>query len=222
MDQLFVYIGYLILLLNLTLFIKGYPNQGKAFKIFTWYLGIIFVIQIVSSILNNMSIHNLFLSHFYFIGQFIVLSLFFISIFKKTYQKRIIKTGLFVGLLVLAFQYVKEPSLFFKFNLFEIIITSILLVTYATFHFYNLLVSEKKEFYYINTGILLYLVGSSVLFLVGNLMLSLSPKLNKIPWILNAFLYIFYQLFILVEWKKNFSNKNIQLGFYEAQYHSRE
>lgn len=210
MLNVFIYVGLLLLFLNLVLFVKGFSNKGKSFKIFTFYLLIIFAIQMISNILSRFNVNNLYLSHFYFIGQFILLSLFFVSVFKNKYQKKIVKGGLIVGLPVLTFQYVKEPALFFEFNLFEIVVTSVLLVTYAAFHFYNLLASEKREFYYIGIGILMYLSGSSVLFLVGNLMTSVSPGLNKIPWILNSFLYIIYQLFILVDWKKSFSNKNIQ------------
>ena len=72
------------------------------------------------------------------------------------------------------------------------------------------MLNEKKEFYYINMGIFMYLFGSTILFLVGNLTTVLSPKMSLITWILNAFLYIVYQLFILVEWKKSFSKKSIQ------------
>jgi hypothetical protein len=69
------------------------------------------------------------------------------------------------------------------------------------------MLNEKKEFYFINMGILFYLFGSTILFLVGNLTIALSPKMNKITWILNSILYILYQIFILVEWKKSFSKK---------------
>jgi hypothetical protein len=209
MNQILAYIGYFILLLNLILFFIRFSNQGKAYKIFTVYLGLVFVVQILAEILIQQKRNNLFLSHFYFIGQFIVLSFFYLNILKKVdFQKNIVKGGLILGLSILGFQFVYDNTLFFKFNLFEIVITSFLLIVFASFHFYNLL-NEKKEFYYINMGILIYLFGSTILFLVGNLMTSLSPKLNKIPWILNSFLYIIYQLFILVEWKKSFFKKEI-------------
>ncbi len=209
MNQIVAYIGYFFLLLNLILFFIRFSNQGKAYKIFTVYLGLVFVVQILAEILIQQKRNNLFLSHFYFIGQFIVLSFFYLNILKKVdFQKNIVKGGLILGLSILGFQFVNDNTLFFKFNLFEIVITSFLLIVFASFHFYNLL-NEKKEFYYINMGILIYLFGSTILFLVGNLMTSLSPKLNKIPWILNSFLYIIYQLFILVEWKKSFSKKEI-------------
>jgi hypothetical protein len=206
MWSIFANIGYLILLLNLILFLKGVRNAGTSYKIFTCYLGVIFVVQIVSMIMKKNHINNLFLSHFYFIGQFILLSLFYIKILKEKFQKKVVKFGLFLGLITLGIQYAVDVSLFLKFNLFEIFITSFLLILYATFHFYNML-NEKKEFYYINMGVLIYLFGSTILFLVGNLTIVLSPEMNKITWILNSILYIVYQVFILVEWKKSFSEK---------------
>lgn len=206
MWSLFANIGYLILLLNLILFIKGFRNNGKAYSIFTWYLGVIFLVQITSMTLKKFNIDNLFLSHFYFIGQFVLLSLFYLHILKEEIQKKIVKVCLVIGLLALGIQYVNDFSLFLKFNLFEIFITSLLLILYATFHFYNML-NEKKEFYFINIGVLFYLFGSTILFLVGNLTIVLSPKMNKITWILNSILYVLYQIFILVEWKKSFFKK---------------
>ncbi|ODS81579.1 MAG: hypothetical protein ABS44_19090 [Chryseobacterium sp. SCN 40-13] len=41
------------------------------------------------------------------------------------------------------------------------------------FHFYNLL-NKEKNYYYINTGILIYLFGSTVLFISGNLINTLK------------------------------------------------
>jgi hypothetical protein len=75
------------------------------------------------------------------------------------------------------------------------------------FHFYNIL-NEKKRYYYLNTGILLYLFGSTVLFMSGNLISRLDLALSKIVWILNLLLYIVYQIFILLEWREIFYKKN--------------
>lgn len=208
MYYVLVNIGYLILFFNLILFIKGFANQGKAYKIFTWYLGVVFTIQIISNIFMRMNTNNLFLSHFYFIGQFILLSFFYITILKEEFQKKLVKAGLVIGLLALSMQYAYDTSLFFKFNLFEIFITSFLLIIYATIHFYNML-NEKKEFYYVNVGLLIYLLGSTILFFVGNLTAVLSPKMSLFTWILNALLIIINQFFILIEWKKSFYKKEI-------------
>ena len=199
-------IGYVLLLSNLVLFAKGFLSNGKAYKIFTIYSGIIFIIQILANILNHFSINNLYLSHFYFIIQFVFLSGFYREILIEKAQKTTVKIGLVLGLLALAIQYAIQPGLFFKFNLFEIFLTSFLIIIYATFHFYNLL-NDRKEFYYLNMGILIYLFGSTALFLAGNLIASLSSRQNTLTWTCNAFLYIIYQLFIFAEWKISFFRK---------------
>jgi len=206
MNNFFADIGYFILLINVILFIKGFSNNGKAFKIFTIYSVLIFIIQIIVNVLNYLKINNLFLSHFYFILQFFLLSFFYLTILKVNFQKTTIKLLLILCPLILVIQYLMDPNLFFEFNLFEIFITSFPIIIYSTYYLYNLL-NEKKDFYYINLGILIYLFGSTVLFLVGNLVAKLDNNLNDIPWILNSALYIMYQLFILVEWKNNFSKK---------------
>lgn len=209
MNQILAYIGYVLLLLNLILFFKNAAHKSTAYKIFVFYLGLVFVVQMSAEILIQQKRNNLFLSHFYFIGQFVVLGLFYLNLLKKVeLQRKIVKGGLVTALVILAFQYCSEPEVFYRFNLFEIFITSFVLITFAVFHFYNLL-NEKKEFYYINIGVLMYLFGSTVLFFVGNFISSLSPEINKIPWVLNSFLYIIYQVFILIEWYRSFSKNTI-------------
>lgn len=206
---LFVYVGYVLLLLNLIIFFMGYSAQGRAYKIFTWYLAMTFVIQMVSKLLILFHYQNLFTIHFYFIGQLVLLSFFYLAILKEDYQKKVVKIGLVLGLILFVIQYGYDSSLFFKFNLFEIFVTSFLLIIYAIFHLYNML-NKKEEFYYINVGILMYLFGSSIFYLVGNLTVLMSTKMSLIIWTLNAGLYVVYQLFILFEWKKSFYKKAIK------------
>lgn len=209
MLDLFIKIGYLVLGLNFVVFAMCFSNQGKAFRIFTVYIAVIGVIQIASRVLSSLGMGNLFLSHFYFIAQFIILSFFYLELLKEKYQRKIIKLTLILVLSFLGIQYTIYPKLFFEFNLFEIFITSFSIIIFSAFHFYNML-NGKKEFYYINMGILLYLFGSTILFLVGNLTVTLSREFTKIPWILNALFYVFYQLFVLYEWKKSFSKKELE------------
>ena len=208
MHLFIVYIGYVILFLNFILYSLGFFKNQIAYRIFTGYLFVTIGVQFGAYLcLHNFHISNLFLSHFYFIGQFILLSLFYLQLVKDQFQKKMIKIGFILVLLTLAVQYGLKPELFLKFNLYEIFITSFLLIIYAAFHFYNML-DEKKEFYYINMGILLYLFGSTILFLVGNLTAKLSYSFGMITWTLNAFLIIVYQLFIMYEWKVSYYKRN--------------
>lgn len=205
-------LGYLLLLLNIVFFSIGFSNNGRAYRIFTYYLAVIFLIQITAKVFNLFQQNNLFLSHFYFILQFVLLSFFYLNLGLDRLQEKIIKFGFVFCLSILGIQYALDFSLINKFNLFEIFITSFLIIIYGTFQLYNLL-NEKKEFYYINLGILIYLFGSTVLFLAGNLATKMAAEFNDIPWILNAFLYVVYQLFILYEWKKSFSKtKRLSYG----------
>ncbi len=105
-------------------------------------------------------------------------------------------------LAVLFVQYSIDWSHFNRFNLLEIFITSLPLIVYATFHLYNLL-NEKKEFYYINIGLLIYLFGSTIVFLTCNLLISLDSRTPfRYIFDLNIYLYVVYQLFILYELRR--------------------
>lgn len=198
-SNLFVNIGYFILFINCVLLLKGFSTNGKPFRIFTVYSLAMFLVQLASHIMVKMHMTNLLLSHFYFGLQFLILSFFYYSLLREKLQRKAI-----IGLLVLCFslliiQYSLDWNLFFKFNLFEIFITSLPLIIYATFHLYNLL-NEKKRFYYINIGLLIYLFGSTIVFLTANLLLSLHYEMGfeKI-YSLNVYLYVVYQLLILYD-----------------------
>lgn len=206
MNSFLVNLGYVLLLLNFILFAVKFPGKNQAYKIFTTYLLVMMAVQISAKICIMMRLSNLFVSHLYFIGQFIMLSFFYLKLVKDHFQLKAIKIGFVLVLLTLGIQYGIKPQLIMKFNLYEIFITSFLIIIYATFHFYNML-DEKKEFYFVNMGILLYLFASTILFLVGNLTVKFSENFNLTTWILNAGLYVVYQLFILYEWKIGYSKK---------------
>ncbi len=179
---------------------------SRAILVFTLYLLSILIIQITSVYLRSQSTNNLYLSHYYFILQFIFLSIFYLEIINNSFQRKVIKISIPICLISLSIQYYFNEDLLVKFNLFEIFITSFLIIIFSMFHFYNIL-NEKRKYYYLNTGILLYLFGSTVLFISGNLITRLDLAPSKIVWILNSFLYIVYQFFILLEWREIFLNK---------------
>jgi len=207
MNSYLVNTGHILLLINFILYGLGFFRNKSAYKIFTVYLFVLICIQLGARIIRQMGGNNLFLSHIYFVGQFIILSFFYLDLVKDQFQRKFIKIGFALVLLTLAIQYALKPELFLKFNLYEIFITSFLLIIYAVFHFYNML-DEKKEFYFINMGLLLYLFASTILFLVGNLTTKLSKDLNMITWTLNAVFVIVYHVFFFYEWKINYYKKN--------------
>lgn len=189
------------MLINLVLFLIQFKKLNKAFRIFTLYLFVISIIQLITSYYSRNGMNNLFLSHFYFLLQFIILSFFYYTILKVPLQRKGVLVGLVVCPVIIGVQYYLDPSLFLGFNLLEIFITSFLIVIYAMFHFYNIL-NESKEYYYLNTGIFIYIFGSTVLFLSGNILSSLDKSYGKNIWLLNGLLYIIYQVYIFIEWRR--------------------
>lgn len=197
-------ISYILHFINIIIFFVGFSKNQKAYKIFTIYLAIIFVGEMISKILIYNKYENICMSHYYFILQFIFLSFFYLEILTLTFQKKIIKIGLVIVPLILIIQYLTNHELIFIFNLFEVFVCSFTIVIYATFHFYNML-SEKRLFYYVNSGIFIYLFGSSIIFLSGNVLIMRAGIVGQYLININVYLYIFYLIMFMIEWKKNYS-----------------
>ncbi|MDR6967387.1 hypothetical protein J2X31_001398 [Flavobacterium arsenatis] len=193
--------NYLLLLINLVLLLSQFKKYNRTMRIFTFYMLVIAVIQLTTRYYSRNGLNNLFLSHFYFILQFVLLSLFYKTILPVISQKRSVVAGLFLCFIILGIQYYLNPSLFYTFNLLEIFITSFLILIYALFHFYNIL-AESKQYYYLNTGIFIYIFGSTVLFMSGDILSTIEPSYGKIIYTLNGFLYVVYQVYIFIEWRR--------------------
>ena len=195
------HLAHFILVLNFILFLYGFKKENKMYKIFTIYLGVIVLIELLIEIIVDLGYENLFLSHFYFTGQFIILSLFYLELLTEKYQKNIVKCNLVLVPIILGINFLIFPFQFNEFCLIEILLTSILLICYSVFHFYNML-SNKKQFYYINCGILIYMFGSTVSFLPRNLHTIYGHSFSKTLHMLNIILYLVYLIFIFLNWKQ--------------------
>ncbi|QBA20179.1 hypothetical protein EU348_02965 [Chryseobacterium indologenes] len=192
-------IGKGILLINLAVYCIGFSGGGKAYTFFIGYLAWILLCEIVFYVLNSQKINNLFFSHYYLIGQFLLLGLFFHEIVTEKYQKKTARTLLIIIPVVLVIQYIIYPEKYYVFNLFEIFVTSYSIIILALFHLYNILDTQKK-YNYISLGLLLYLISSTVIFLSGNLYTVMNRKLHKEIWVFNVVMFIVYQIFILTDY----------------------
>ena len=172
-----------------------------------WYLFSMSIIQIGSFWLWYNGVNNLHLSHYYLVTQFILLSLFYYHLYKDKTQKLVTIIILVSVVGVLIIQSYVSPELLYKFNLLEILTTSLTLVFFSVIQFYNSL-SETKKFTYVNSGIFIYILSSTLIFCSGNIMAELDPSINRLVWFMNAVLYLVYQLLITVEWYHNFRKNN--------------
>lgn len=205
--DLLIYLGYIFLFINLILYFKDFIKSNKVFKILTLYLVLTFLTQLLSSELFDTIFKkdNLFLSHYYFIGQFLILSLFFKHILEGKILKKIITSVLIIFCVLLTFQYCNNPMLYFKFNQLEILLTSIPLISYSFIFLIQKTDTSCKKFIYFNAGFFLYMISSTLLFTAGNLISSLKISY---AWHINSLLYIIFQILISLEWHKNFRNTN--------------
>ncbi|WP_340065774.1 hypothetical protein [Ascidiimonas aurantiaca] len=196
----------ILLLINIILYFKSFSARGKAFKIYSFYLLVIFCIQITAIYLARSGANNLFLSHVYFVSQFVLLSFFFRELFVSHLFKQIIAWFCILALCLLILQYIFTEDILNRFNAPGMLSTSIVLIAYSVAYFYKLL-DGRKKFLLVNAGILLYLVSSTLIFVTANLTNLLDRSQNKLIWILNSVLYLIYQLLIFIEWRRNFSMK---------------
>ena len=207
-NDILVYLGYFLLILNFCLYTGSFSYKSKASLYFWFYLLFTLVVQIYSEFLASRGFDNLFLSHYYFIIQFICLSLFYREILPSIFTKPI-KATLIVILVILTAQYLIDYSLYRVFNLMEVVITSLPIIIYS-FVFFSYNINNKTRFIYINIGVFVYLLCSTLLFTSGNLMVKLDPLINQIVWMVNAGLYILFQVLIFIEWRKNYYKKTLR------------
>ena len=198
--DILVYLGYIVLTLNVLVYFKSYKEKNVAFKLFFAYLLGSVILQYYSSYLMHFKIHNLFISHYFFIGKFILLSLFFRQILKQKIVKKIISVLLALVLVAITLNIIFFEYVYVSFNLFEIIVTVSPIIMYCILFFMQKIESSNTKYIYIVSGMFLYFLCSLLLFAVGNI----EAEIKIIIWYSNASLYLVYQLLIFIEWYKHF------------------
>ena len=191
-----------LLLINALLFVSKVKKiNNPTYKYVAIYLSVLFVVELFCNVIGYLyPAQNLYLSHFYFNAQFILLSLVFYRLFSNQKLKKMIVINYVVVTLIIIGMYVVDAESFWRFNLFEIAATSALLIIYALIHLNNTLATEKKYFYLV-IGLILYLLCSSLIFLFGNYELVFIEDPYIDIWIFNTVFYIIYQVLIFEEWK---------------------
>lgn len=212
-DLLLVYsisvFGLLFLIANTLLFATNREIKKKVSNVFIWYLILLSVIEVCCHIIGVLKPNsNFFISHFYFGFQFIVLSILYYNLIEN---KLFRKMNIFILVLqttYLLVTYLTNNDLFWVFNTYEIVSTSIILIAYSLyFIFLNL--ELKHKYFNFSIGLILYLSCSIAIFLSGNLELVLWEKPYIDIWIFNSLFYIIFQCFVFREYLY-FRNKNTE------------
>lgn len=196
-----------LLVVNSILYSKKYNSESLAYRFFTIYLLLMALNQIVVTILHELEITNLFLSNVYIIVQFLMLSLFYNQIFKNKSKRKYVITILYIVLAFLGVQYSWTPGLFNVYNTIGIILTLSILILYSIIYFFYSLSDDKLKFLIVNSGILIYLLGTILIFSIANLGLDFDRDTEIILWIVNAFVFLVFQCIIFFEWFRNYRTK---------------
>ncbi len=191
-----------LLLINSILFLSKVKKiNNRTYKYVSIYLIVLFVVELFCNTIGFLyPAQNLYLSHFYFNAQFVLLSIVFYRLFSNPKLKKLIALNYVIVTLIIIGMYTYDIQSFWQFNLFEIAATSTLLIIYALIHLYNTL-GEKKKYFYLMLGLIMYLLCSSLIFLFGNYELVFIEDPYIDIWIFNTLFYIVYQVLIFTEWK---------------------
>lgn len=195
-------IGLVFLLINAILFFYSRKGKDKVYLYLMLYLMIQFVVELCCNIIGMIYPNeNFFLSHYYFIIQFVLLSLFFSNVLLNPFLKKMVYVNLIIVLISLVIQYTETPSLYWKFNNYEIGVTSLLLILYSVFYFYEN-IRNAYIYHYFCMGLTFYLTSSCLIFLTGNTQLVFSNEPVYLDiWIFNSLFFILFQILIFKEWK---------------------
>lgn len=195
-----------LLLVNCVLYLISFFKFGKAYKFLTFFIVGHTFVEFGMRYLAWYKENNHFLSHFYFLLQFLFLGLFFHKLIKNQTAKQTIKIYFIICISFLAIYFAIQPELLKEFNPLEIFLTSFPLIVYASIYLFEML-TEKKEFYLITIMLIIYLFGSTVVFLFSNIINNYNLKILRYSWYINTVLYFLFQMVLLYEWKKPSSKK---------------
>jgi hypothetical protein len=204
MLEYLTYTGEIMLFSNIILFLLT-RAKSSAQLVFLTYLIFVLVIQLYSHRLRDLGEHNLFLSHILFPGQSLLLTFFCLLLIRSVILKRTLlfftlAAWIIAGLYLLLLQ--EDLSVFSKM---EILVSNVTVLLGLLLYSYENL-GVKRVFNASVIGLIIYLIGSSVVFLCGNLLIKLGASANRI-WLWHLLLFLLLQLTIMTDVIKQLKNK---------------
>jgi hypothetical protein len=155
--------------------------------------------------MGKFKMNNIFFFHYYFVGQFFLLSLFFRNILQSKFITKVIDSVIIGVLSSVCIYYLIFPYKYFEFNNFEITITSIPLIIYCFLFIVKKMEEADKTYFYIVSGMFIYITCSTLLFSTGNI--KVFSPIKKVVWLMNATLFIVYHSLVFIEWYKYLRKK---------------
>lgn len=188
-----------------------YKRSVPVLKVFSWFIFLSAVIQLVSLVLWFYRINNMPLLHIYVCLGFLCLALFYKRVLESLVSPGIITT---IAILFTCFTITNSVAIqnIHTFNSHALTAESVLVVILSLSTFIVLLNDAAKEtrkdsissLRWINSGLFIYFAADLLLFYFGKIILSEFPKsLSRYTWVLHSFFStVMYICFIIGLWKQ--------------------
>jgi len=207
------YLSFTATVFALILIIR-YEGKKEISNYFTCYLGLSLTVGIVSLIMAKNRINNLPLLHIYTLLEFMMLSLFYRTILKRvSFVQKYFGLVFWGGIIVIVLNSLFLQNLT-EFNSNAKTFSHITLLGLTLLFFMDRMQINNLEeldggLNMINSGILFYLSGSLFIFMTSNILIEDNSQVHEILWIINAMLYLIFQIIILIGvWKVLYPRTN--------------
>lgn len=175
-----------------------------AYKIFTFFLGYIFMCLVLVKFFMHLNAFIQALANFFLIGEFLIINLYFFYLFEQSILKKIIKISVISLVTLIILNLLSGFSFLYKINEGLVIFVAMTMVLNPCLHFYEMLTSKKTNFYLLNIGGLIYQFGSVLFFLSYNYLHVKQSGLYNITFIFHNLLITNYFIFVFLNYKNNF------------------
>ena len=207
----FKYYIHILSFIVAILYLIGFKNKSKAYKIFSLFLIINVTLNFFSDRLYPwFKIYNHFFINIIFLFQFGFLSLFYSYSFDNKKWRNIVEILLILVVGYLLIKYLIFPESFFVFHFQDIYITIFPIIVYGVLFLYSEY-DAPKELYYINLALLIHYIVRFFCYMTWPLYsieikYSYMTEFNVfVQNLLNVFEYsisILYLLILLYQLKK--------------------
>ncbi len=168
-------------------------------KLFSAYIILDIIAWFLSFFLSSYGINTFIVTNSFTVGEFLILSLFFINILEFK-SKRVLSIIAFVLTALFSL------SVFFSqntyFNIYTQIFSNLLFIVLSLLFYYKIMREQKIEnllaypHFYFNTGVLLYFASSIFIVIFSNYFLNLSEMSQMYLWTFHAIInFICYIIF---------------------------
>ena len=193
------------------LYLIGFKNKSKAYKIFSLFLIIDVVLNFISNHLYSwFKMYNHFFINIIFLFKFGFLSLFYSYSFDNKKWRNVVEVLLIIVSSYLIIKYSIFPDTFYVLHYQDIYLTIFPIIVYGVVYLYNEY-DKPQELYYANLGILIYFIINFFNFISWplqslaidhNYMDEFSKTIGVYIIDMSYITYIVYSIILLYQLKK--------------------